>query len=118
ILIHKLDFFDAVTTFAGIMKDQGIYMKEPSPETYEPFWCSWGYESNFKQEDIYGVLPKLKELNIKWVVIDDRWFDRYGDWNPRTETFPGGDAQIRQLVDSLHRMGLDRQSTRLNSSHV
>ena len=105
ILIHKLDFFDAVTTFAGIMKDQGIYMKEPSPETYEPFWCSWGYESNFKQEDIYGVLPKLKELNIKWVVIDDRWFDRYGDWNPRTETFPGGDAQIRQLVDSLHRMG-------------
>jgi alpha-galactosidase len=105
ILVHNLDFFDAVAAFASIMKDQGLYMKESSPETYEPFWCSWGYESNFTQEDIYGVLPKLKELNIKWVVVDDRWFDRYGDWNPRTETFPGGEAQMREFVDSLHTMG-------------
>jgi alpha-galactosidase len=105
ILVHDLDFFNAVEAFAAIMKDQGLYMKEPSPETYEPFWCSWGYESDFTPEDIYGVLPKLNELNIKWVVVDDRWFDRYGDWNPRPETFPGGEKQMRELVDSLHSMG-------------
>ncbi len=106
VITHKLDFFNPLATYASLMKDQGLSMPKPSPETYEPFWCGWGYESDFTLAQIYGTLPKIKELGFKWVVIDDRWFDRYGDWNPRKEIFPGGEKQMKQLVDSIHKFGL------------
>ncbi|MBK6281524.1 MAG: alpha-galactosidase [Draconibacterium sp.] len=64
-----------------------------------------GYQTDFTLNDIYGTLPKLKELGIKWVVIDDRWWDKYGDWNLRKYTFPGGEKQVKQFVDSLHNQG-------------
>lgn len=104
-IMHSLDYYAPLAEFSSIMRDQGIRMEEPSPQTYEPFWCGWGYGSDFTPQDIYDVIPKLKELNIKWIVVDDGWFDRYGDWNPRKETFPGGEKQLRQFVDSLHSQG-------------
>ena len=39
------------------------------------------------------------------MVIDDRWWDKYGDWNIRDFTFPKGEEQIKELVDSLHHQG-------------
>jgi len=51
-----------------------------------------------------GTIPKLKEFNIKWATLDDRWFDNYGDWEPRTDTFPG-DA-IKKMVDDFHKQGI------------
>jgi alpha-galactosidase len=39
------------------------------------------------------------------VVIDDRWFDRYGDWNVRKANFPGGEQQMKDLVQTLHQQG-------------
>lgn len=106
VILHRLDFFNPLSVYASMMKDQGLYMSKPSPETYEPFWCGWGYESDFTLKQIYETLPKIKALGFKWVVIDDRWFDRYGDWNPRKEIFPGGEKQVKELVDSIHKMGL------------
>jgi alpha-galactosidase len=49
------------------------------------------------------TIPKLKEFNIKWATLDDRWFDTYGDWNPRPDTFPG-DA-INKMVEDFHKQG-------------
>ncbi len=102
---HELDYFEPLTTFAGLMKDQGLEKKPSSEEAYEAVWCGWGYLTDFTLDDIYGTLPKLKDLGLQWVVIDDRWWDRYGDWNPRDETFPGGEEQVKQFVDSLHNRG-------------
>ncbi|HKS73967.1 MAG TPA: alpha-galactosidase, partial [Terriglobales bacterium] len=51
-----------------------------------------------------GTIPKLKEFGIKWATLDDRWFDTYGDWNPRPETFPGD--SIKTMTDDFHRQGL------------
>jgi alpha-galactosidase len=51
-----------------------------------------------------GTIPKLKELGIKWVTLDDRWFDVYGDWNPRTDTFPGN--SIQKMTDDFHKQGM------------
>lgn len=105
VIAHSLDYFDPLRTFSSLMADQGIVMKQPSEEAHEAIWCSWGYVTDFTLQDIYETLPKLKELGIKWVVIDDRWWDRYGDWNPRDYTFPGGEKQVKAFVDSLHRQG-------------
>jgi alpha-galactosidase len=104
-IVHSLDFYAPLAEYSSLMRDQGVEMKEPSELTYEPFWCGWGYGSDFTPQDIYDVIPKLKELNIKWIVVDDGWFDKYGDWNPRKETFPGGEEELKQFVDSLHEQG-------------
>jgi alpha-galactosidase len=46
-------------------------------------------------------------MGIKWATLDDRWFDRYGDWNPRSDTFPGD--SIKQMVDDFHKQGIYAQ---------
>ena len=104
-IAHSLDYFDPLNTYSKLMADQGIKKEQPSAESYLANWCGWGYLTNFTLDDIYGTLPKLKELGIKWVVIDDRWWDKYGDWNLRKYTFPGGEKQLKQFVDSLHHQG-------------
>ena len=55
------------------------------------------------------MLPKTTELGLPWLTLDDRWFDHYGDWNPRSDTFPGGAAQMRAMVDEIHRAGARAQ---------
>ncbi len=105
VITHKLDYYDPLRTYTELMSAQGLVKKKPSDEAYDAIWCGWGYLTDFTLDDIYRTLPKLKELGIKWVVIDDRWWDRYGDWNPRKYTFPGGEKQVKQFVDSLHHEG-------------
>jgi alpha-galactosidase len=67
-------------------------------------WCGWGYEFNVTPKQMLGTVPKLKEMGIKWATLDDRWFDTYGDWNPRKETFPND--SIKQMVDDFHKQGM------------
>jgi alpha-galactosidase len=105
VIVHNGDYFNALRAFSNLMNAQGIHMQEPSPEAYSAIWCGWGYQSDFTVKDILGTIPKLKELGLHWVVIDDRWFDRYGDWNVRKETFPGGEKQMKEFVQTLHEEG-------------
>lgn len=105
VMVHTLDFFDPLQTYASLLADLGMERIPAPAEAHEAIWCGWGYLTDFSKEDIFGTLPKLKELGIKWVVIDDRWWDRYGDWNTRDFTFPGGGQEIRHFVDSLHSQG-------------
>lgn len=104
-IAHSLDYFDPLKTYSALMAAQGIQQKQASEDAHEAIWCGWGYLTDFTLDDIYGTLPKLKELGIKWVVIDDRWWDKYGDWNIRDFTFPGGENQLKEFVDSLHSQG-------------
>jgi alpha-galactosidase len=105
VIVHSLDYFDPLHIYTELMADLGVKKMKPSEEAYEAIWCGWGYLTDFTMDDIYGTLPKLKELGIHWIVIDDRWWDKYGDWNLRDYTFPGGEKQVKEFVDSLHHMG-------------
>ena len=109
VIAHQLDFYNPLKIYSSLLADQGLERQKPSEEAYEAIWCGWGYLTDFTLSDIYGTLPKLKELGIKWVVIDDRWWDRYGDWNPRKFTFPGGVKHVKEFVDSLHHQGFKIQ---------
>jgi len=102
---HQGDFFEPLALYREILAKQGLVSASPNHETYEPAWCSWGYEFDVRPDEMLGVIPALKKLGIHWMTLDDRWFDAYGDWNPRPETFPGGSAQIRQMVAEIHRQG-------------
>ncbi len=107
--VHQGDFYEPLALYADILAVQGLRPAEPDAEDYAPTWCSWGYEFDVRPEEVVGVIPKLKELGITWATLDDRWFDRYGDWNPRADTFPGGEAQMRAMVDALHEAGIKAQ---------
>ena len=89
--------------WSSALATEGWNLPKPSNEAYNVSWCGWGYEFNVTPKQMLGTVPKLKELGIKWATLDDRWFDTYGDWNPRSDTFPGD--SIKTMVDDFHKDG-------------
>ncbi|PYV63491.1 MAG: hypothetical protein DMG95_06745, partial [Acidobacteria bacterium] len=86
-----------------MLQKEGWTLPKPSSEAYNVSWCGWGYEFNVTPAQMIGTIPKLKDFGIKWATLDDRWFDTYGDWNPRSETFPGD--SIKKMVQDFHKQG-------------
>lgn len=103
---HRGDFYTPVSEYREMLADQGKKPPKPPASAYEPIWCSWGYEFDVRPEEIIAILPKLKELGLRWVVLDDRWFDAYGDWRPRPEIFGKDGAKLKRLVSAIHAQGM------------
>jgi alpha-galactosidase len=104
VAVYSGDFYEPLRTWSSILQKEGWNIPKPSNEAYNVSWCGWGYEFNVTPKQMLGTVPKLKELGIKWATLDDRWFDTYGDWNPRNETFPGD--SIKQMADDFHKQGM------------
>ena len=104
VAIYHGDFYEPLRMWSSVLQKEGWEIPKPSGEAYNVSWCGWGYEFNVTPAQMEGTIPKLKEFNIKWATLDDRWFDTYGDWNPRNETFPGD--SIKTMADDFHRQGL------------
>ncbi|MCJ7465958.1 MAG: alpha-galactosidase [Maribacter sp.] len=104
--ITKGDYFANLQRYSNIMQDKGIKMAEREEAAFEPIWCAWGYERNFTLDEIVGTLPKVKELGIKWAVLDDGFQIAEGDWDANHDKFPKGNQEIKKLVDNIHKEGL------------
>lgn len=104
VAVYSGDFYEPLRMWSSVLQKEGWEIPKPSSEAYNVSWCGWGYEFNVTPAQMLGTVPKLKELGIKWATLDDRWFDTYGDWNPRAETFPGD--SIKQMVDEFHTQGM------------
>jgi alpha-galactosidase len=98
------DFYEPLRIWSSVLQKEGWELPKPSSEAYNVSWCGWGYEFNVTPAQMLGTVPKLKEMGIKWVTLDDRWFDAYGDWNPRADTFPGD--SIKKMTDDFHKQGM------------
>ncbi|MGD0922525.1 MAG: alpha-galactosidase [Terriglobia bacterium] len=98
------DFYEPLHLYSSVLQREGWTIPKPTNEDYNMSWCGWGYEFDVTPAQMLGTVPKLKELGIKWATLDDRWFDNYGDWEPRPDTFPG-DA-IKKMVDDFHKQGI------------
>jgi alpha-galactosidase len=107
VAVYSGDFYEPLRMWSSVLQKEGWDIPKPSNEAYNVSWCGWGYEFNVTPKQMLGTVPKLKELGIKWATLDDRWFDTYGDWNPRSDTFPG--AAIKQMVDDFHKQGIYAQ---------
>lgn len=101
--VYAGDYYEPLSTWSSILRKEGWTLPKPSSEAYNVSWCGWGYEFNVTPAQMVGTIPKLKEFGIKWATLDDRWFDTYGDWNPRAETFPGD--SIKKMVADFHKQG-------------
>jgi alpha-galactosidase len=104
VAVYHGDFYEPLRMWSSILQKEGWEIPKPSSEAYNVSWCGWGYEFNVTPAQMLGTVPKLKEMGIKWATLDDRWFDTYGDWNPRKDTFPGD--SIKQMVDDFHTQGI------------
>jgi len=102
--VYSGDFYEPLRIWSSVLQKEGWNLPKPSAEAYNVSWCGWGYEFNVTPAEMLGTVPKLKEMGIKWATLDDRWFDTYGDWNPRTDTFPGD--SIKKMVDDFHKQGM------------
>jgi alpha-galactosidase len=107
LVVHQGDFFEPVSLWSRLMTPSAWRPVAANVEAYEASWCSWGFGFDITPAQMLGVLPKLKELDLRWATLDDRWFDAYGDWRARPDTFPG-DA-LKTLVDAYHRAGIQVQ---------
>ncbi len=106
VVVHRGDFFETLSTYRELMKARGVSIDTPPDDAYEPVWCAWGYERGFNVDQIYGTLPKVKELGYRWAVLDDGWQTAEGDWYVREEKFPGGEEGMKAFVGRIHDDGL------------
>jgi len=104
VAVYSGDFYEPLRMWSSLLQKEGWDVPKPSNEAYNVSWCGWGYEFNVTPKEMLGTVPKLKEMGIKWATLDDRWFDTYGDWNPRKDTFPGD--SIKRMVDDFHKQGM------------
>jgi alpha-galactosidase len=104
VAVYSGDFYEPLHMWSGVLQKEGWELTKPSSEAYNVSWCGWGYEFNVTPAQMLGTVPKLKEMGIKWATLDDRWFNNYGDWQPRKETFP--DGSIQRMVQDFHKQGM------------
>lgn len=102
---ERSDFFAPLERYRQEMSRRGLSPAPPVPASYGAAWCSWGYEFDVTAEDVINVLPPAREMGIPWFTLDDRWFDAYGDWNPRRDTFPNGAADLKRMNAAIHAVG-------------
>jgi alpha-galactosidase len=101
------DYYEPLSTWSRAVEREGLTRPKTNEENYAISWCGWGYESNVTPKQMTDTIPKLKELGIHWATLDDRWFENYGDWQPRKDTFGGN--SIQQMVSDFHKQGIKVQ---------
>ncbi len=105
--VYKGDYYEPLNMWSNAVEREGLTRPKNNDENYAVSWCGWGYESDVTPAQMLATVPKLKELGIHWATLDDRWFNNYGDWQPRSDTF-GGDA-IRKMVSDFHAQNIKVQ---------
>jgi len=105
--VYSGDYYEALRIYSDVIDGEGLKKSTTNSEDYAVSWCGWGYLSNVTPAQMLGTIPKLKELGIHWATLDDRWFNNYGDWQPRRDTFPGD--EIRKMVRQFHDQGIKVQ---------
>ncbi len=104
VVVYSGDFYQPLQIWSSVLQKEGWNLPKPSSEAYNVSWCGWGYEADVTPAQMLGTIPKLKEMGIKWATLDDRWFNNYGDWKPRPDTFPGD--SIQHMVQDFHKQGM------------
>lgn len=107
VAVYKGDYYEPLHIWSEAVEREGLARPKNNDENYAVSWCGWGYESDVTPKQMVDTIPKLKELGIHWATLDDRWFDNYGDWEPRKDTFPA-DA-IQKLTKDFHAQGVKMQ---------
>ncbi|HYL64887.1 MAG TPA: alpha-galactosidase, partial [Candidatus Methylomirabilis sp.] len=105
--VYKGDYYEPLSMWSNAVEREGLARPANNDENYAVSWCGWGYEEDVTPKQMLDTIPKLKELGIHWATLDDRWFNNYGDWEPRSDTF--ADGAIQKMVSDFHAQGFKLQ---------
>ncbi len=105
--VYSGDYYEPLRMYSDVIDREGLTKATSTNEDYAVSWCGWGYLADVTPKQMLGTISKLKELGIHWATLDDRWFNNYGDWQPRSDTFP--DDEIRKMVQQFHEQGIKVQ---------
>jgi len=106
IVLHEGDFYNALETYRKMLAAKGVTFPDHPDQAYEPQWDSWGFREDFTPEEILATVPHLKEMGVRSITLDDRWYDATGDWLPRKDRFPGGEEEFVTFIQQLHTEGM------------
>ncbi|MCW5980074.1 MAG: alpha-galactosidase [Bryobacteraceae bacterium] len=109
VAVHRGDYFTTLADYRRMMMRRGIEIQPAPDDAFAPIWCAWGYGRDFKASQLYGALPVVKRLGFRWVTLDDGWQTAEGDWFLNPKKFPGGDRDIKAMVDRIHQDGFKAQ---------
>jgi alpha-galactosidase len=107
IAVYAGDYYEPLRMYSDVIDREGLTKATSNNEDYAVSWCGWGYLADVTPKQMLGTIPKLKEMGIHWATLDDRWFNNYGDWQPRADTFP--DGEIQKMVQQFHAQGVKVQ---------
>jgi alpha-galactosidase len=105
VTVHPGDYFRTLVTYRRFMQKQGFQMASAPDSAFGAIWCAWGYGRTMQPKQVYGTLPTVKTMGFTWVTLDDGWQNNVGDWAPDLQKFPKGDADMKALVDRIHKDG-------------
>jgi len=109
VAVHRGDYFRTLRDYQHVMVRQGVTLPTSPPSAFEPIWCAWGYGREFSAAQIEATLPIVKKLGFGWVTLDDGWQKSVGQWTPNPAKYPGGDRDMKSLVDMIHAGGMKAQ---------
>ena len=90
VAVFQGDYYEPLRMYSDIVDREGLQKAKSTNEDYAVSCVRRGYLSDVTPTQMLGTIPKLKEFGIHWATLDDRWFNNYGDWQPRPDTFPAG----------------------------
>lgn len=91
-------------SFASAIRSHHPMLQTPKIPTG---WCSWPvYGPEVTAQNIYDVLEAIreKELDLKYIQLDDGYQPYMGDWLSATEAFDGG---IEKLCLDIKKQGFE-----------
>jgi alpha-galactosidase len=105
--VYAGDYYEPLKMWSDAIEKEGLTKPANNDENYAVAWCGWGYEFGVTPKQMLDTIPKLKELGIHWATLDDGWFNRYGDWQPRQPVFAG--TAMQDMVKQFHDQGIKVQ---------
>ncbi|MGO8819557.1 MAG: glycoside hydrolase family 36 protein [Terriglobia bacterium] len=109
VMVHQGDYFRSLVEYRQVMVKQGVVFKPSPDDAFGPIWCAWGFGRKCTPTQVYNALPIVKKLGFRWVTLDDGWQTSEGDWFLNPEKFPGGDRDMKAMVDRIHAEGFKAQ---------
>ena len=109
VIVHQGDYFRSLADYRRAMVKEGVVFKPSPDDAFGPIWCAWGYGRKCTPAQVYNALPIVKKLGFRWVTLDDGWQTAEGDWFLNPEKFPGGDRDMKAMVDRIHNEGFKAQ---------
>ena len=106
VMAHTGDHFAPLDAYRRLMAERGLKAPAIPESSYGPIWCAWGYERNFTTAQVYGTLPKAKDMGFEWAVLDDGWQTNEGDWDVDRTKFPRGGADMKAFADRIKADGM------------